>query len=247
MDQPTPVPPSAEETSPDQLRNASFPQAFKGYDREAVHAFLDRVASWVEGGAAGLQQAVPDVRRELERVGERTAGILTAAEEAAAKVRAEAAEYAASIRETADEDLRRATAEANRKAEELVADAESRAERIVDEALARRRQLNQAIASLAERRDEIADEAQRLADELLGAVDGLRTDRAEPGDDLVFEEVDSGVEEGETPDAADPAADEEVTEEDASETRTGRFATSAEEPAEPAGEDEPETAIHRTG
>lgn len=218
MDQPTPLPPGPDEPSPEQLRSASFPQAFKGYDRDAVHAFLDRVADWVEGGAAGVRQAVPDVKRELEKVGERTAGILTAAEEAAAKVRAEAAEYASATREAADEELRRATAEANRKAEELVADAEARAERIVDEAVARRRQLNQAISSLIERRDEIAEDAHRLADELLGAVEALRADSVEE----------------EQPDGA---ADQQE--------RTGRFAQPAGEPSELIAEEERETAVHR--
>jgi DivIVA domain-containing protein len=218
MEEPTPVPPSAELPSADLLRSASFPQAFKGYDRDAVHAFLDRVAEWMEHGAAGIQQAGPDVRRELERVGERTAGILTAAEEAASKLRAEASDYAASLKETADEELRKATADANRKAEELVAQAESKAERIVDEAIARRRGLNQAISSLVERRDEIAEEVQRLADELLSAVDGLRAEENAPDE------------------AQAPAATGRFASEESDETG---------EPTELVPPEEHETAVHR--
>ena len=217
------------------LRHASFPQAFKGYDREAVHAFLNRIADWIDTGGAGVLPGVPDVKRELERVGERTAGILTAAEEAAAKVRSEAGEYAASMREGAAEETRRAQIEAGRKAEELVAEAESKAERIVDEAIARRRRLNQAITSLLERRDEIAAEVQTLADDLLGAVDQLRAEQ----DEAVAGEIDPeplGAEDG-------GAVDDESSDDPGS----GRFAPElAGEPTELEPSDERETTVHRT-
>jgi DivIVA domain-containing protein len=156
-----------------ELRQASFPQARRGYDRRAVHAFLDRVADWVEAQAGG-GSADPGLTSELEKVGERTAGILTAAEEAAAKLRREAKEYADDFRQNAEEETRKTTLNASQRADEMIAEAESKAEGIIDEAIARRRKLNQSITSLTERRDEIADEAQRLADELLGAVDAVR-------------------------------------------------------------------------
>lgn len=225
MEEPTPVTPpvaaDADEPSAEQVRRATFPKAFQGYDREAVHGFLNRVADWIEGGAAGIQEAIPDVKRELERVGERTGSILTAAEEAAAKIRAEANEYATSVREKADEEMRRSAVEGSRKADRLIADAETKAERITDEAIARRRQLNQAISSLIERRDEIAEEVQRLADELLTAVEGLRG--PEPANDDVAGE-EPGAEAGE------PAAAE------------GGDA----EPTELVPEEERETTVHRT-
>lgn len=240
MDEPTPVtppvPPHTDQPSADQVRRATFPKAFQGYDREAVHAFLNRVADWVEGGAAGIQEAIPDVKRELERVGERTGSILTAAEEAAARIRAEANEYAASVREKADEEMRRAVVEASQKSDGLIADAEAKAERIIDEAIARRRQLNQAISSLVERRDEIAEEAQRLADDLLAAVEGLR------GQDLAAAE--SGV--------AEPEAEEAVDDEEAAPVEPEDDATEPEapdvsgEPTELVRDDERETTVHRT-
>ena len=40
--------------------------------------------------------------------------------------------------------------------DEMIAEAEAKSQRIIDDAVARRRQLNQAISSLLERRDEIA-------------------------------------------------------------------------------------------
>ena len=89
------------------------------------------------------------------------------------------------------------------KADELVADAEAKAERIIDDAIERRRGLNQAITSLAERRDEIADEAQRLADELLEAVDALRS-----GGTAAEEEPEADQTELEPPDQRETAIHE---------------------------------------
>jgi len=162
-----------------ELREATFPQALRGYDREAVHSFLDRIANWVEGGGATVAENVPGAMKdELAKVGERTAGILTAAEEAASKLRADAEEYAERMRASAQDEAREAGSNASQKADEIITAAEAKAETIIDDAVARRRNLNQAISSLLERRDEIAVEAQRLADELLEAVDVLRSEDA---------------------------------------------------------------------
>ncbi|HYH62698.1 MAG TPA: DivIVA domain-containing protein, partial [Solirubrobacterales bacterium] len=158
-----------------QVRRATFPQVLRGYDRDAVHDLLDRVADWMEGKAGSDAGATPAVRDEIAKVGERTAGILTAAEEAAANLRDEAKHYAVKIRADADEEVRKARLNASQRMDEMVADAEAKAQRIIDDAVARRRQLNQAISSLLERRDEIASEAARLADELMEAVDALRS------------------------------------------------------------------------
>ena len=258
----TTTPPSGE-----RLRRATFPRAFQGYDRDAVHAFLDEVAEWMDRSAVGGVPGTPNVRRELERVGEQTAGILTAAEEAATKLKAEATEYAKSLRQATDEETRRAKVETNRKAEQLIAEAEAKAGRIVDEAVARRRRLNQAITSLLERRDEIAEEAQRLADALLHAVDALRADRLEELQEATPVAADAEPADAEPADAElepvaeahprdgeeEPAEDEEAPveeiegdlaaeEQPAQSPRTGRFAA---EPTELVPADEPEPVVRR--
>ncbi len=134
------------------------------------------------------------MREELAKVGEKTAGILTAAEEAARNLRDEAAEYAERLRADADDEARKARLNASQKMDEMIADAEAKAQGIIDDAIARRRQLNQAISSLVDRRDEIAADATRLAEELLAAVEGLRTaaapltSPAEPESDEVLVE-----------------------------------------------------------
>ena len=175
-DTPTPTPQSGgDPLSGEDVRRATFPQALRGYDREAVHDLLERVADWMEGKGGALSSAAPGMREELAKVGERTAGILTAAEEAASNLRGEAAEYAERLRADADNESRKARLNASQKMDEMIAEAETKAQRIIDDAIARRRQLNQAISSLVDRRDEIAADATRLAEELLGAVEGLHS------------------------------------------------------------------------
>jgi DivIVA domain-containing protein len=160
------------ELTSEHIRGVSFPRAFQGYDRPAVDAFLERVAEWAEGVAA--PGTGPDLKRELERVGERTAAILTAAEEAATRAKVEAAEEADALRESAEREARARELEAARKAEDIVAGAQERAETILDEAMRRRRQLNLALASVLDRRTQIADETQALGEELLELVSELR-------------------------------------------------------------------------
>ncbi len=200
--------------SGEDVRRATFPQALRGYDRQAVHDLLDRVADWMEGAAGSVSSATPGMREELAKVGERTAGILTAAEEAARNIREEATQYAERLRADADDEARKSRLNASQKMDEMVAEAEEKAQRIIDEAVARRRQLNQAISSLVNRREEIAVDATRLAEELLGAVGELRGREADAEPESNEElgepesEVDSDEEELEEP-GTELAADEE--------------------------------------
>ena len=176
-DTPTPTPPprsGGDQLSGEEVRRATFPQALRGYDRQAVHDMLDRVADWMEGGAGAVSNAAPGVREEIAKVGERTAGILNAAEDAARKLRDEAVEYAERLRADAEDESRKARLNASQRMDEMIADAESKAQKIIDDAIARRRQLNLAISSLIDRRDEIAADATRLGEELLCSRRGPR-------------------------------------------------------------------------
>jgi DivIVA domain-containing protein len=213
-DTPTPPPPGSDPLSGEEVRRATFPQALRGYDREAVHDMLDRVADWMEGKGSAASSAAPGMREELAKVGEKTAGILTAAEEAARNLRDEAAQYAERLRADADDEARKARLNASQKMDEMIADAEAKAQRIIDDAIARRRQLNQAISSLVDRRDEIAADATRLAEELLAAVEGLRAPQAahEPGepesDEVLVEEPESDEVAVDEPDSEEAEVDE---------------------------------------
>ena len=130
----------------------------------------------MEGKAGAVSNAAPGVREEIAKVGERTAGILTAAEDAAGKLRDEAkSSTPSSLRADAEDESRKARLNASQKMDEMIADAETKSQQIIDDAVARRRQLNQAISSLLDRRDEIAADAARLAEELIAAVEDLRS------------------------------------------------------------------------
>lgn len=193
----------------DQVRSANFPAARRGYDKHAVDNFLSQVAGWLEDAQALGGEATGDVKRELAKVGERTAGILTAAEEAAASVRTEATERAATLKRDAEEAARRARLEASQTVDALTTEADSKAEQIIDEAIARRRKLDEGIQALLHRRDEIAEEVTRLSDELRTAVEALSaSDRApaveeEPAIEMQLEDVepDPGEQDRPEPDA----------------------------------------------
>ena len=88
-----------DQTSLDRIRNATFPSSRRGYDKQEVEKFLARLADWLETGA-GDESRSDTVKRELERVGERTGAILAQAEESAQQIRGEAEALA---REAIDE------------------------------------------------------------------------------------------------------------------------------------------------
>lgn len=82
-----------DQTSLDRIRNATFPSARRGYDKHEVEKFLARLADWLETGG-GDESRSDTVKRELERVGQRTGAILAQAEESAQQIRGEAEEEA---------------------------------------------------------------------------------------------------------------------------------------------------------
>ena len=221
--------PSAESLNSTTFREASFPIALGGYNRAAVHAFLDRVADWLDQRGSAAAAAPSDLTSEFAKVGERTSGILTAAEEAAAKLRADAKEYVERLRADVEEEARMARLSASQKADEIVADAEAKAERMIEEALARRRRLNQAVSTLAERRDEITGQVAQLADELTAAVESIRSDeRAANGPEPAPVEMEATAPVGENR-SGDPAPEDMPG-----------------EPTQLEAPDERETTVHET-
>jgi DivIVA domain-containing protein len=176
-------------TGIERIRTATFTLERRGYDKREVEKFLNQIADWLETG--GGDQARSDVvRRELERVGQRTAGILATAEDAAEEIRADADEYSAKTRAAADayagqarreadEDAAGTREEAERDARDRLADAEAKATRIVEEGSARRRDIEAVITDLVARRDGVIAEANRLADELRQAADAHMPARGE--------------------------------------------------------------------
>jgi DivIVA domain-containing protein len=116
-----------DQTSLDRIRNATFPSAKRGYDRHEVEKFLARLADWLETGA-GDESRSDTVKRELERVGQRTGAILAQAEESAQQIRAEAEEEARGTVNTASMQAEETLTEADRYSSETRTSAESYAQ-----------------------------------------------------------------------------------------------------------------------
>ena len=101
-----------DQTSLDRIRNATFPTARRGYDKHEVEKFLARLADWLATGA-GDESRSDTVKRELERVGQRTGAILAQAEDSAQQIRAEAQEEARQTITSANADAEKARTEAD--------------------------------------------------------------------------------------------------------------------------------------
>jgi DivIVA domain-containing protein len=159
----------------ERIRTATFPVARRGYEQREVDRFLNRLADWLETG--GGDQARSDlVRRELERIGEKTARILTAAEDAAEKLNADADAEAEEARAAADRYAAERRAEAEQGAKKQHDDARAESERVVEAANRRKQEIETVISDLEERRDLIVAELERLAGEVSAIVIPRRTD-----------------------------------------------------------------------
>jgi DivIVA domain-containing protein len=180
--------------SHEELRNVSFPLAVRGYDRDAVEAYVRRVNRVIaELEVTRSPQAA--VRHAVERVGEQTKTILDEARESAEKItntaQAEADEIVAQAKAKAADLVVGAGTEADRvraESEELVARSKAQAEEIVakakataderrreaeqeltqlrEEAEARLRELEADTATLWDRRHELLGDIDRMADQL---------------------------------------------------------------------------------
>jgi len=116
-----------DQTSLDRIRNATFPASRRGYDKHEVEKFLSRLADWLETGA-GDESRSDTVKRELQRVGERTGAILAQAEESAQQIRTEAEEEAKASVAAATEEAKQARSNAEAYAKETRSSADTYAE-----------------------------------------------------------------------------------------------------------------------
>jgi DivIVA domain-containing protein len=124
------------------IRNVSFPGSVRGYDRNAVDAYVKRVNRVIaELEMRSSPRAA--VRHALEQVGEQTSGILQQAREAAEEIitsaRQEAEETTGRAKAEAAETVVNASTQADRakgEADQLIAKAKADSEGIVTEAKA---------------------------------------------------------------------------------------------------------------
>src|SRR5688572_7558826 len=112
----------------DRIRSTTFPLVRKGYDPVQVEAFLGKLADWLEQGG-GDEARAQVIRREIDRIGERTASILAGAEDTAQGLRADAEREVASMIDAAAAESSKARADADSYAAKVRTDADRYAER----------------------------------------------------------------------------------------------------------------------
>lgn len=116
-----------DESSIDRLRSATFPLVRKGYDPARVEAFLTRLADWLEQGG-GDEARAEVIKREIDRIGERTAAILASAEDTAQTLRADAEREVSAMLDSATAAASKARIDADDYAAKVRADADRYAE-----------------------------------------------------------------------------------------------------------------------
>ena len=158
-----------QQDSIERIRSATFTISRKGYDKREVERFLSKLADWLEAGG-GDQSRSDLVKRELERVGEKTGRVLSEAETAAQEIRADATEEASTVLERSREQATETRRSAEEHARQTIGDAEAKARRIVDEGERRRGDVETVISDLVSRRDALLADIDRLTVELKAAV-----------------------------------------------------------------------------
>ena len=162
----------------DELRDTEFPLARRGYEREAVHAYIDRVADLVEDLVATRSPQFA-VQRALKDLGEETAGILSQAQDTARQMTERTETEARERLERADREATRRRAEAAEQVRRLDDDAD----RIWEE----RQRLIRDTRSLAEALLKLADDADerfpQQGDEPTGQATDDREVVEEPAED----------------------------------------------------------------
>jgi DivIVA domain-containing protein len=181
---------TADPTSIERIRDATFDTARRGYKKQDVDRFLSSLADWLASGEGREQSVV--VKEALQEVGRQTASILVTAEESAQKIRdatqrqrEEADAYAKDAKEAADQQARaqkessdaeaeRTRAVAGRDAEEMISKAKAEVRAIEKEGEARKAEIQAEIQELRKRRGSIVEHLDQLAVQLSGTADDHR-------------------------------------------------------------------------
>jgi DivIVA domain-containing protein len=138
-----PQPPPVRDDEVAGLRQPDFPVALRGYDREAVDAYVDHVNRVIADLQASRSPQAA-IRNALDQVGEETSGILERAHETADGI----------------------TARSRAQAEERIQGAETEARELVRSAETRVRMLDTDADEIWQERKRLIDDVQRIADDL---------------------------------------------------------------------------------
>ena len=184
-----------DQTSLDRIRNATFPSSRRGYDKHEVEKFLGRLADWLATGG-GDESRSDAVKKELEKVGERTGVILAQAEDSAQQIRAEAEEEARGTINSANLQANEARAEADnyatetrasaeRQSREAIEQAQAQARRIVEEANQRREDMEALVGDLIRRREDVIADTEELSRTLAAVAEQHRSEELQMPDPLI--------------------------------------------------------------
>ena len=118
-----PQPPPVREEELDGIREPDFPIALRGYDRDAVDAYVQHVER-VIAGLAAVRSPQAAIKNALDQVSEETRGILERAHETADEITSRSQAQAADRMQRADAEARELLAAAETKVRVLDNDAE---------------------------------------------------------------------------------------------------------------------------
>jgi DivIVA domain-containing protein len=174
-----PQPPPVRPDELAELREPAFAIALRGYDREAVDAYVERVNQKIAELEVG-RSPQSAIRHALDQVGEETSGILERAHETAESITARSQAQAGDRLARAEEEARELVAAAETRVRVLDADA--------DEVWRERQRLIEDVQRVAADLAELADDASRRFPP--DSPDGADTDAA---DTEAIEPVDLGA------------------------------------------------------
>src|SRR4051795_1965280 len=118
-----PQPPGVRDRELDELRQPDFPIALRGYDRDAVDAYIERVNRAIADLQVG-RSPQSAIRHALDQVSEETRGILERAHDTADEITARSRAQADDRLQWAEREAREAIAGATQRVHELESDAE---------------------------------------------------------------------------------------------------------------------------
>src|SRR3954471_7091526 len=118
-----PQPPSVRDRQLDELRQPDFPIALRGYDREAVDAYIERVNRAIADLQVG-RSPQSAIRHALDQVSEETRGILERAHDTADEITARSQAQAADRVDQAEREARELVDAAETRVRVLDADAD---------------------------------------------------------------------------------------------------------------------------
>ncbi len=173
-------------TSDDDLAGRRFLVQVKGYDRDEVEAFRAEAVARIgalEQQVAEQRAAAPQTSSEVfTEIGQQTARVLEAAQEAGDQLRRQARAEAQSLRESAQAQATQTLQQAGREADELRGAARAERDELESQLEARRTTVEREITALEVTRDRLVEELRAAGELVARGLDGLGDARGEGGD-----------------------------------------------------------------